>query len=197
MIRSFVVGLILLVGQATSAFAMMDEVYDAFDQKRYARAVELLKPLAEKGYGEAQYELAKLYLEGKGTEPDEAAGLMWMRRAADRVWLDARHHMAMSAIRNGDYAEAVKWLEKAVEKGHAASHYTLGMMYLTGTGVQKDSKAGWKLISEAASRGYARAQYQMALQQPLSPDGSREDLFRAAYWFKAAAESAFKELEKR
>jgi uncharacterized protein len=197
MIRTLSLCFLLLLGQVSCAFAIMDEVHEAFDQKRFAKAFELLKPLAEKGYGEAQYELAKLYLEGKGTEPDEAAGLMWMRRAADRAWLDARYEMAELAMRTGDYAEAVKWLDKAIEKGHAGSHYLLGMMYLSGTGMQKDPKAGWKLIGEAARLGHAKALYKMGLQYPPSHTSSREDVLKIMYWFKEAAESAIKELDSR
>lgn len=196
MLRVVVVGLLLLVGQVSSAFAVMDDVYEALRDRQYPKAFELLLPLAEKGYGEAQYELAKLYLEGWGTDQDEIAGVLWLRRAADRVWLPARQDMADRAISRGDYAEAVTWLQKSAEKSYAPSEYTLGMMYLNGTGVRRDREEALRLIKASASQKYFKAEYQIGLMHFDGIGVEKSDRI-AAWYFKYAAERAIKMLEER
>ena len=39
--------------------------------------------------------------------------------------------------------------------------YSLGMMYFTGTGVEKDMKRAFEYFAKAADKGHAKAQYNL------------------------------------
>ena len=54
----------------------------AFNQKNYIIAAELLKPLAERGRGDAQYALGYLYFNGLGVARNESLAAQWFNSAA-------------------------------------------------------------------------------------------------------------------
>ena len=63
----------------------------------------------------------------------------------------------------GDDAKAVEWLRRSVQKEHPASLYQLGLLAGSGRGMEKDVEQATKLMRLAAERGFAPAQYFLAL----------------------------------
>jgi TPR repeat protein len=61
--------------------ASSEEAYRAGD---HAKALEILKPLAEKGEVLAQYRLGYMLALGQGAEKDLKLAAEWMRKAADQ-----------------------------------------------------------------------------------------------------------------
>ena len=60
-----------------------------------------------------------------------------------------------------DYTEAVKWLRKAAEQGHAVGQYILGVCYFNGQGVAEDYTEAVKWLRKAAEQGHEEAQEQL------------------------------------
>lgn len=54
-------------------------------------------------------------------------------------------------------SEAIEWWTKAASKGQADAMTFLGLLYLKGRGVNKDTGKAWQLIKNAADRGSKEA----------------------------------------
>jgi TPR repeat protein len=104
-----------------------------------AQAVHWYAKAAEGGHRVAQFNLALMYVQGKGLPRNEAAAVMWLRRAAElghggaQYHLGVRLHRASKGGRDVDASEsrieAFKWLQLAVaqscEGAEAAREYVL------------------------------------------------------------------------
>ena len=65
---------------------------------------------------------------------------------------------AVDAHARGDYAKALRLIRPLANDGDAAAQFNLGLMYLTGHGVQQDYSAAALWFRKAAEQGYALAQ---------------------------------------
>lgn len=73
------------------------------------------------------------------------------------VWL------ARGLLQAGKAKEAIPWLERAAEKGHAEAQALLGLAYLTGRGVDRAPTEALKRLKPAAEKGYPKAEALLAL----------------------------------
>ena len=132
----------------------------------YAKALRILRPLAEQGDIRAQTLLGNIYAEGKGVPEDYAEAVKWYRKAAEQ----------------GD-AGAVKWFRKAAEQGYAGAQYNLGTMYGNGEGVPKDSVLAYMWLNLAAAQGLKDAQKGRGLvAEEMTPDQIAEAQRMAREW---------------
>ena len=56
-----------------------------------------------------------------------------------------------------DYAEAIKWYEKAANEGHPVAMYALGGLYYNGMGTTKSEDKGMVWFKKSADKGYPPA----------------------------------------
>lgn len=114
----------------------------AFESKQFVRAYELLFPLAEKGFAEAQYRLAIITQNGLGMVVNKEKALAWMQSAAEQGFDLAQHGLGFMYMEGDcaeqDYAQAIHWFKLASEQGLAGAQATLGNMYQEGLGVEVD-----------------------------------------------------------
>jgi len=85
---------------------------------------------AERGDANAQYELARLYYQGKGVPENYAEAFDWYRKAADQGNAKAQYGLAF-LYQEGkgvpqDYTQALSWCRKAADQGYAKAQYVLG-----------------------------------------------------------------------
>src|SRR5690625_3898503 len=101
---------------------------------------------------------------------------------ADTLML--RGDLSMSST--GYYASALCWYRKAAAQGNPEAEMGIGLMYLTGRGVEKNSKQGLHWYQLAAEHGSATAQSALG---DLFSEGKlvERDYHRAAYWYRLAA----------
>ena len=86
--------------------------FQAIRRKDYASALDLLKPLAEKGNAVAQYNVGAMYdYGGMGVTQNYAEAIMWYGMAADQGEADARYNLGM-----------LYFLGKGVQKNLIASY---------------------------------------------------------------------------
>ena len=87
----------------------------------YATALKELRPLAEKGDAQAQYNLGVMYYTGDGVAQDYAEALRWYRLAAEQGYASAQFFLFFTGVpvENGEAAgmERFKWLLLAASKG--------------------------------------------------------------------------------
>src|SRR5262245_2358141 len=100
------------------ALAGMSEGMAAVTVGDYAKAIWESQPLASAGDAPAQYQLAKIYLEGHGPADGVAQGIDLMTKAANGNYPEAQAQLGlMYAMGLGvqvDNAKAYDWLNKAV-----------------------------------------------------------------------------------
>lgn len=94
----------------------------ALMEGNYAEAYCLWKPLAERGYAEAQYHIGWLYANGNGLAVDIERALAWWMRAAAGGHADAEFAVGLAYTTGEgikkDLDEAVKWYLAAARQGH-------------------------------------------------------------------------------
>jgi TPR repeat protein len=102
MIRAFkstIVVLILAVGVAASAAAgPLEDGANAGKRGDYATAMRLLRPLADEGNAQAQYNVGEMYENGWGRPHDNSAAAHWYQKAADQGYATAQ--MALGHMYN-------------------------------------------------------------------------------------------------
>ena len=90
-------------------------------------------------------------------QPDEATLSTWIQKGLE--YYD-----------NEDYEEAVYWLRKAANQGHATAQALLGAMYYEGAGVVKNYEEAVYWLREAANQGHEKAKKALAmLEEKESP----------------------------
>ena len=95
----------------------------AYDRGDYATALQLLRPLAEKGDEKAQNGLGAMYHNGKGVTQDFKAAVKWYRLAAVQGYasaqlnLGAMYYEGQGVVEN--FIRAYMWLSIAAAKGNA------------------------------------------------------------------------------
>jgi TPR repeat protein len=163
-ILSFVVVVSNVLAQGT-----LDDALAAYRSGDYAKTVELLRPLADKGGAAAQYRLALMYTEGKGVTRDDKVALMWFQRAAEQGDVSAQYEAGVSYATGAgpakNDAEAAKWFRRAAEQGMPYAQLNLGLLYASGRGVPQDNVEAMTWL-------------QLALFA-LPPGGARFDVARA------------------
>jgi TPR repeat protein len=108
---------------ASTAWADFAAGVAAYKQQDYATALKEWQPLADSGSYDAQYNIALLYLDGKGVARNYDEALKWLERAANQGQLEAQHDLGASyakgEIVKKDYVQAYKWLSLCAAKGNA------------------------------------------------------------------------------
>ncbi|XOC34472.1 sel1 repeat family protein [Haemophilus influenzae] len=56
-----------------------------------------------------------------------------------------------------DYAEAIKWYQKAAEQDYAKAQFNLGTMYHNGEGVKRDLSKAKEWLRKACDKGNKKA----------------------------------------
>src|SRR3989337_314459 len=98
----------------------------------YETAYRLIKPLAEQGLPEAQFNLGLMYDKGQGVPKDYAEAVKWYRKAAEQGFAEGQYNLGKIYYTGQgvlqDYAEAAKWYRKAAEQGNTSAQFNLGLM---------------------------------------------------------------------
>jgi hypothetical protein len=107
-----------LLSWAAPAVAGMNEGVAAVTVGDYTKAIAEFQPLAASGDAAAQYQLAKIYLEGHGPADGVPQGIELMTKSANSSYPEAQAQLGlMYAMGLGvpvDNAKAYDWLSKAV-----------------------------------------------------------------------------------
>lgn len=99
----------------------------ATKQKDYNKAISILKPLAEKGDPDAQFNVGVLY---DIYLDDLKQGIYWYQKAAEQGHADAQVHLSEASFRIlGDYKTAFYWAQKAAQQGERQALYRLARFY--------------------------------------------------------------------
>lgn len=78
----------------------LNAAHKAVRLQQYKEAVSLFREAAQAGHPEAQYQLANLYLQGRGTAKDAAKARQWFERAAEQGHAGAQFGLAQLIAQN-------------------------------------------------------------------------------------------------
>ena len=123
--RLMIVILVLsLISVAPPAHAdSWKEATKAYAQKRYAAAMKMFRPLAEKGHAAAQYQVALMHKMGLGVPKSEKEARKWSRLAAKQGNTQAQLllgslYYAKEGSESPDVVKAYMWYEVAAAQGN-------------------------------------------------------------------------------
>ncbi len=99
-------------------------------ENKYANSsLEEIKKYAEKGDVEAQYQLARIYLEGKGIPQNYHTAFHWFYKVAEKGHIKAQYNLGRLYAEGKGAAknipEAIRWFKKAAEAGLPAAYDAL------------------------------------------------------------------------
>jgi uncharacterized protein len=179
-----------------------EDAIDAHARGDNAKALRLIRPLANDGDATAQYNLALMYMTGRGVQLDYTAAAIWFRKAAEQGYAFAQSNLG-TLYRDGrgvpeNDAEAVVWFRKAADQGDPVAQFLLGGQYATGQGVARDYAEAFLWFQKAAAQGHPAARFYLGIMYAKG-DGVPQDYVRAHLWFSLSAgqgnEEAVKSLE--
>jgi TPR repeat protein len=167
-------------------------------ERRLVEDAKACRLRAEQGDANAQYDLARLYYQGKGVPQDYAEAARWYRKAADQGNAKAQYGVGfMYDSGKGvpqDYSEAVGWYRKAADQGNAKAQYGLALMYHEGKGVPRDYAKAVDWCRKAADQGYAKAQYALGYTY-FEGKEVPQDHSEAVRWYRKAADQGYAEAQ--
>ncbi len=180
----FIVACMLLAVAATAG--PLEDGAAAYEAGDYARARTLWEPLARQGDADAQFNLALLYMNGKGVEKNDRKALLLFLEAARQGHAEAQYNAGLLFYTGRGIArstrDALLWWRRAADQGLAAAKYNLGIMYAYGEGVGVDNERAIALWREAAGDGYAEAMNALAVAYEKGWFGLPKDPARAKAW---------------
>ena len=97
-----------------------------------------------------------------------------------------RSYATGAGVKQND-SEAIRWFQKAADRGLAQAQYSLGNMYAAGRGVPKNEADAVYWYQKAAYQGYAPAQNHMGVEYEYGI-GVSKDAAEAVRWYRQAAD---------
>tara|TARA_Y100001970_G_scaffold127626_1_gene157668 strand:+ start:16493 stop:17401 length:909 start_codon:yes stop_codon:yes gene_type:complete len=118
------------------------------------------------GDSKAQYQLAKMYYLGQGTQKSKKKSFEWTKIAVNNGNINVQEYLA-SMYFNGQGTEkndekALYWFEKAAKKGSKTAQDAVASMYYNGQGTLKNYKKAFKWFKKASKQGYAKSHGMLA-----------------------------------
>jgi len=184
----------LLLGLASPVAAgLYNDAATAYVRGDFQTALRILRPLAEQGDANAQFNLGVMYKRGDGVPQNTAEAAKWYEKAAGQGYAPAQYNLA-SLYEKGlgvppDYPKAAGLYRAAAEQGLAEAENNLCGMYRNGRGVSQNDAEAAKWCLRSAEHGYTIAQYNLGRMYE-SGDGVKQDYVAAYTWFDLAASNA-------
>ena len=175
-----------------SASAALRRALTVSDKGEVKRAFPLFARAARAGIAEAEFRLARCYLEGTGVPHSRPQGVRWLERAANQGFVEAQvllatlslHGIVASSGDGGpaslfdtpgggtgsnepDFATAEKWARRAADAGSADGQALLGYILTSGPEEMRkpDEAVGWYKKSAEAGCPQGHLGYALALAQ--------------------------------
>lgn len=192
-IAQFLVGLILLSGAAWPARgATFADGIAAKEAGNLAKAVSIMRELADQGDPVAAYNAGLAYANGQGVERDDAAAAALFRKSADAGYDKGQLLLGiMYSYGRGvpaDAAEAFRWYSAAADQGNPNAQFSLANAYMNGAGVQKNQAKADEWLKRSAAQGYPNAM--VTLGAALADGaGSEKDLVGSYTWLTLAMDA--------
>ncbi|MBN8956466.1 MAG: sel1 repeat family protein [Rhizobiales bacterium] len=201
-----------LIGLA-SPTAALDRAVQLIEQERFAAAFSLLARAAKAGIPDAEYRIARCYLEGTGVPPSRAEGARWLERAASHNCVEAQSLLAALHVRGlaaacgtslgdeaysnhlfesdasaePDFRSALKWARQAAERGSPEAQALLGYILTHGPESLRDQDDADRWYERSAMAGCAQGHLGYALSLARRATNDKDHRQAANQMRRAAA----------
>src|SRR5260221_263200 len=161
-LRAMLTALSMLAAVSGAAVAgPLEDAVAAHGKGDYATALRLLRPLADAGSDDAQYNLGVMYFAGNGVPPNREEAAKWDGLAAKQGHANAQYNLGVMCERGDgvpqNYGEALKWYRLAADQNNASAQHNLGVLYENGQGVAQSYAEAAKWYRLAADQSDANA----------------------------------------
>lgn len=174
----------------SKALVALGFLYETVEDN-YAQAFKEYQQAVAQGDERAAYNLALLYLYGKGVPVDYAKAKELLTQAANKGSSAAMEELGLMAFnglgQNRDTGEALTWYTKAADAGNADALYQLGLLSETGVSMQLDNKEALKYYQAAADKGNQKAMLALARMYYYGLGVSKDPKKSAEIYQKLAA----------
>lgn len=103
-----------------------------------------------------RYKIGKMYLDGKGTEPQPARAVEYFKLAAKDENSRAQYELGKAYVTghgiDKDAEKGLLWLEKTIKQGNTTAQLFLGQQYLKGEHIAKNTRKGIELLTDCYAR---------------------------------------------
>ena len=134
----------------------MKEALDAFNEGRHIKAIDIARPLAEKGNADALFLMGFAYESGRGVDASREKAIESYQKASTAGQKDATYRLALILLSSKEKAEreqGKKNLEEAAKKDPANAGRILGEAYIKGMIDEKtnvDEAINWWTVASEA-----------------------------------------------
>src|SRR5258708_5317015 len=130
-LKRAIAAIVLVSAFATPVAAgTFEDAVDAHARGDYAKALRLIRPLANDGDASAQFNLGLTYMAGQGVQQDDAAAVLWFRKAAEQGNALAQSNLGTLYLYGRgvaqDDTEATMWFRKAADQSDAIAEINVG-----------------------------------------------------------------------
>lgn len=152
-------------------------------------AIALLEYCALHGKVEAQVMLGKLFGEGVVVDFNQAMSFYWYQKASEQGDMQGKLKVAIACIMGSgtrvDHKRAAGLFKECATEQYVDAWAYLGVMYLNGLGVWKNTRKAVKWFMRAAEQGHAGAQGNLA-RHYYSGKGVSHDPVKAYIWYSVS-----------
>ena len=144
---------------------------------------------AQSGDPKAQFTVAGMYKEGKGTEASPEEAQHFFKLAADQGHIEACYQLALHYIINSSKngSDTLNYMKSAADKGLATAQYQLGLWFKNGILVQVNAEEAFRYTKLAADQGLPIAQYAAGLYYEKGYGVNASPAFALRYLASAAS----------
>ena len=157
----------------------------------YEQAAINFRLAAGQEYAPAQFELAHIYMYGRGCSRSDSEAEKWLLKAAKQEYTPAQFELACNYIVGHgfkkDYNKVQQWLQIAAELGDSPAQVLLGRLFYKGEICERNYRKAIFWFISAAIQGNKNAQYELGNCYLLGR-GVRTNRTGALQWFTRAAE---------
>ena len=201
MIKRLIPVILILILMPVHVYADdLQDGLDAFRREDHKAAFKKFKPLANSGNVDAQYHLAKMYYQGKGTKKDYKEAFKLFKIVADKGYAEAQYKLGkMYQMGLGvpkDIQKAVKWYKLLASQDYVDVQIKLAEMYEKGIEVKQNLRESFKWYLLVAENGYADAQFKVG-EMYENGKGAPRDRGKALKLYEKAAKKDFGEAQAK
>lgn len=195
-----VIATLLAFGFAQAAASQIDydndPVYQAAraaaDSGRYDEAFPVIKRVAEAGFAKAQYNLAVLYREGRGTPASPELYRQWMQASAAQELALALFTLGLDYdVGRGvakDLPRALGYYERSAIAGNPLAAYNAGQIHLLGEGsIPPNRDKAIQFLEKSADAKEARALMTLGYMYETGLTVKKDIKWSRHYYYQAEA----------
>ncbi len=132
--------------------------------------------------------VGRAYADGRGIAPDDKEALVWFRKGA-------QSHLQAFSSQSIPPRAGIDGEIRAAESGNPIALLTVGLMYLTGDGVEQNDTEAARWLTKGAEQELGGAEQSLALMYQDGRGGLPKDKAEALRLYRQAAEQNVRDIE--